>query len=317
MTTVEERKWRRATRRWRWLALLLALALIGVVAWNMRGDPRARDHVARVDVGGFITGNRQRVAIIDRLARSPQVKAVIVRINSPGGTTAGAEALYRALRRLAERKPVVAVMDTIAASGGYVVALAADRIIAQGNTLTGSIGVVVQWPEMHELMNRLGVRMNVVRSGPLKARPNTFEPLSEEARAWTERVVRDSHQWFLSLLAQRRQLPPARAEKLADGRIFTGRQALREGLVDELGDEHAARAWLARARDIARELPAITHAPPPTLMQQLGLVPGARGLVEALTALLAGMARGGTMITPPADLDGLLSVWHPRARPGN
>jgi len=180
-------KLRRRLTFWRVVAVLAVVALLWALLARGGGMPgiagaAGGEHVARIRIDGFITGSQRQLDLIDSLRRDRRVKAVIVRINSPGGGTAGSEAIYRALRRVAEKKPVVTVMDSVAASGGYMVALAGDRVFASGNSITGSIGVIVQWPELHELLGKIGVRMQAVRSGPLKALPSGYEPTPEEAR---------------------------------------------------------------------------------------------------------------------------------------
>ena len=304
-------KLRRRLTFWRVVAVL---AIVGLL-WTLLGRGAGvngvpgldGEHVARIRIDGFITGSQRQLDLIESLRRNERVKAVIVRINSPGGGTAGSEAIYRALRRVAEKKPVVTVMDSVAASGGYMVALAGERVFASGSTITGSIGVIVQWPEFYDLMGKVGVRMRVVRSGPLKALPNGFEPTPEEAKRVMADLVRDSYDWFVQLVAKRRGLDEVTARKLADGRIYSGRQALKAGLVDELGDEWAARRWLEKKHQIAFSTPVVEHRPKRPLLQQLGL-PGSLARMLGLSATDAATRR---LLDNLGRVDGLLSVWHP------
>ncbi len=300
-------KLRRKLTFWRVLALsAIGALLLAMLQWRADGVIR-EDHVARVRVDGFILGREEKIDLIDRLAEKKDVRAVIVRINSPGGTTSGSEALYKALRRVAEKKPVVTVMDGIATSGGYMTALAGERMFAGGNTITGSIGVIVQWPEVHELLARVGVRMQAVRSGPLKALPNSMEPTPAAARRVIEEMVRDSYEWFISLVAERRDLDIEKVRQLADGRVYTGRQALKAGLVDALGDERVARRWLEKTHKIAFSTKVREYRPERPLLRQLGL--------SGVTSRLLGMAGleevVARLFAPRARVDGLLSVWHP------
>ncbi len=303
------RRLRRRLSLWRTLAVVAVVAALAAVFWGRSGGEFSA-HVARVRVSGLITGAQRRIDLLDRLAKEGRVKAVIVRIDSPGGTTAGSEAIYAALRRIARKKPVAAVMDSVAASGGYIAALAADRIFARGNTITGSIGVIFQWAEFAGLMDRVGVKMRTVRSGPLKAEPNPFTPLRPEVRKVTEELVRDSFRWFVALVAGRRHMSPQQAEALADGRVYTGRQAVKNGLVDALGDERDALKWLQTSRGISKSL-KIVERKPKKLTSGLGW-----GLSLARAALaLLGLerllpAQGGSASERFA-LDGLVSVWHP------
>ena len=306
------RQLRRRLTFWRVLAVLAVVTALALALW--RAAPSvAGAHVARIRIDGFITGQQKMLDLIDQLARNQRVKALIVRIDSPGGTTAGSEALYRALKRLAQKKPVVTVMDGIATSGGYMVALAGERIFASPNTITGSIGVIVQWPELHELLGRVGVRVQSVRSGPLKALPNTFEPTPESARQALEALVRDSHEWFVDMVAKRRKLDAATVRRLADGRVYSGRRALQEKLIDALGDERAARRWLEKAHGIAFDTKVVEYRPRESLLKELG-VPGALAAILRLFGLDVATP---ALLTRRSGLDGLLSVWHPElAAPG-
>ena len=176
-------------------------------------------------------------------------------INSPGGTTAGSEQLYDALVRLKAKKPLVVVVEGLAASGGYITAIAADHIVAQQSSLVGSIGVLFQFPNFTELLKTVGVKVEEVKSSPLKAAPNGFEPTSPEARAALDALVKDSYAWFRGLVKERRGMDDALLEKVADGRVFTGRQAVDLKLIDQLGDEKTAVAWLVAEKNVKSDLP--------------------------------------------------------------
>ena len=141
---------------------------------------RQPQQIARVAIEGAITEDREQLELLKRVAAADHVRGLVVYINSPGGTTTGGESLYEALRKIAEKKPVVAQFGTLATSAGYIAGLGTDYIVARGNTVTGSVGVLVQWPEVDQLLEKLGVKMNIVKSGPLKATPNPFEPIDEE-----------------------------------------------------------------------------------------------------------------------------------------
>ena len=190
------------------------------------------------------------IELLDKVGKSDQVKAVILDINSPGGTTTGGEAMYDAVRRLAEKKPVVAVCGTLATSAAYIVALATDRIFVYGNTITGSVGVIFQWADVTELLHTLGVKVEEVKSGPLKAVPNPFEPTDEKGRALAAEMVQEAKVWFVDLVAERRKIDPASVPGLTDGRIYSGRQAVELKLVDQIGDEKAAKSWLQEERNV-------------------------------------------------------------------
>jgi protease-4 len=256
---LDRRRLKRRLSLWRGLAVLAIAGLVlAVLAW--REDvpgmiPGAGAHVARFTVSGYIGDDRKTIEALDRARRDNSVRAVVVAIDSPGGSVAGGEGLHAALGRLAERKPVVAVMGGTAASAGYMTALPAHRIFAREATVTGSIGVILQTPEVSELLARLGLRMETLASGAFKDQPSPFRPLTDEGRAELMRVVRDLHDQFVAKVAAGRQMPPERVRELADGRVFTGREAVGLGLVDAIGGEAEARAWLAEARSVPAGLP--------------------------------------------------------------
>jgi protease-4 len=239
---------------------------------------------------------------------------VIVHINSPGGTTAGSEQLHDSLMRLKEHKPLVVVVDGLAASGGYITAIAGDYIVAQETSLIGSIGVLFQYPNVGDLLKTLGIKVEEVKSTPLKASPNGFEPTSPEARAAIEAIVLDSYAWFRNLVKVRRQLDDASLERVADGRVFTGRQGVALKLIDELGDERAAIAWLAKAKNIDPATPVRDYR----LRDRLSDLPFLHTAVIAtldavgLTSFARRMEDWGTLqAMERLNLDGLLALWHP------
>ena len=164
-------------------------------------------------------------------------------IDSPGGTTAGSEQLHDALRGVAAAKPLVVVVDGLAASGGYIAAMSADHIVAQETSLVGSIGVLFQYPNVSELLKIVGVKVEEIKSSPLKAAPNGYEPTSPEARAAIEALVKDSYAWFRGMVQRAPQDGRCALETVTDGRVFTGRQAL---------DAQAGRS--ARQREDRRRL---------------------------------------------------------------
>lgn len=257
---LDRRRLKRRLSFWR-AGAVLALAALALAFVLSRDDASgflpgpAGAHVARLAVSGFIGDDRKLSEALERTRRDASVRAVIVAIDSPGGSVAGGEALHAALSRLAERKPVVAVMSGTAASAGYMVALPAARVFAREATVTGSIGVILQSFDASELLARLGVRPESLTSGPFKDQPSPFRPLTEEGRQQLQRVVRDLHEQFMAKVSAGRNMPPERVRELADGRVFTGREALSLGLVDAIGGEPEARAWLAAERQVPAGLP--------------------------------------------------------------
>lgn len=223
------RKLRRSVTLWRVLAVLGGLFALGAIILAASGGvlDRRGDHIARIEVDGLITGDAKTLKMLEQIEKADRVKALIVSIDSPGGTTAGSEAIYEWLRKIAAKKPVVSTMGTVAASGGYITAIGTDYIVARGNTITGSIGVIFQWADLEKLLQTVGVQMEEVKSGELKAEPNFFGPPSEKVLAVTNEMVQDSYRWFTGLVHERRGIEE---QKIVDmqGRVFTGRQALKE-----------------------------------------------------------------------------------------
>ncbi len=254
----DRRQLRRKLTFWRVAAILVALAAVfAAVAWRWPGG-EAGDHIARVKITGIIQDDAELLERLDRIARNDRAKALVVTIASPGGTTYGGEVIFKALRKVAEKKPVISDVRTLAASAGYMIATAGDTIIAGESSITGSIGVLFQYPQMKELMDKIGVSLEEIKSAPLKAEPSPFHPASEDAKAMIRSMVMDSYDWFVDLVAERRKLPRAEVLRLADGSIFTGRQALANKLVDTLGGPEAIRAYLD-GRKVKADLPVVDY----------------------------------------------------------
>jgi protease-4 len=301
---VDRRRLKRKLTLWRILAVLLAVATVGALLAQTSGRKR-EDHVARISIDGLITGDQKTLDLLKEVNEANQVKGVILRIDSPGGTTAGSEAVYEAVRKISANKPVVAVMDTVATSGGYITAIAADHIVARGNTITGSIGVIFSFPEISRLLNTVGIKMEELKSGELKAEPSPYQPMSEKVRAVSMDMVKDGYDWFTGLVAERRKLPMPRVMELADGRVYTGRQAIAVKLIDELGGEDKAVAWLQSEKKLATGLP-IENWEPKSTANRSGF-----GFAVADMVLRSFGLEGLENAVASARLDGLLVLWHP------
>jgi len=293
---LDRRRLKRGVALWRALAIIALVALIIVAVGRFALDGRAGgDHIARLWIQGVIWDDPRRDEILADIAEDKHVQALILRINSPGGTMAGSEALFIALRKVAGHKPVIAVMGGTAASGGYMAALAAERIVARNSTVTGSIGVILQTAEVSRMLRELGIVTEAIKSTPLKGVPSPFEPLDSRGRAASQAVVDDLYNLFLDLLIERRGLEPAAAAQLADGQVFTGRQAVANGLVDEIGGEQEALAWLEATRGVSSALRIHDIK-----IEQSG------DFIEQLVSKV-----GSAVLPQQLTLDGLLAVWHP------
>jgi protease-4 len=318
---VDRRRLRRKLTFWRVIAILIAVAGVVGVAAVMRGAGGSlaqpiSPQISRVTIQGIIRGDHERTEALDNLARSRATRAVIVHVDSPGGTTAGSEELHAALRRVAQQKPLVVVVDGMAASGGYMAAMAADHIVTQSSSLVGSIGVLFQFPNLSELLKNVGVKVEEVKSSPLKAAPNGLEPTSPEARAAIEALVLDSYAWFKGMVQDRRKIEGAALDRVADGRVFTGRQAIELKLADEIGREQEAIDWLAKSSNIDPKTPVRDWRLHPRFSELSFLHLGVAKILDILG--LESLARqfetsGALRAIEQLNLDGLLALWHPSA----
>lgn len=292
---VDRRRMKRSLVFWRSLAIVALVAFVVAAAGRFVGFVRG-EYVARLSVSGVIVNDPARLQLIHRIAKDRNAKALIVRIDSPGGTVVGGEALYKALADVAMKKPVVAVMDQVGTSAAYMIALATDRIFVHEGTITGSIGVILQTTEITGLLEKIGISSKAIKSGPLKAVPSPFEPLSPEGRKATQLLVDDMFAMFVDMVVKRRRLTPEKARDVTDGRVFTGRMAVKNGLVDEIGGERQARKWLNAEKRISPSLPVRDVR--------------VRREVENLFEDLRGLAQK-TVLSERLTLDGVVSVWHP------
>jgi protease IV len=313
---VDRRRMRRKLTFWRVVAVLVAIAaVVALAATVRRGEvlTAGGDYIARIKITGLIRNDQDRVDSLEKLAKS-SAKAVIVHIDSPGGTTAGSEQLHNSLRQVAAAKPLVVVIDGLAASGGYIAAMSADHIVAQGTSLVGSIGVLFQYPNVSELLKTIGVKVEEIKSSPLKAAPNGYEPTSPEARAAIEALVKDSYDWFRSMVRDRRKLDEPTLERVADGRVFTGRQGLELKLVDQIGNEQTAVDWLAKEKGLKADTPVRDWQLKSRFSDLSMLHLGVAVVLDAVG--LGSFARrietwGSIQAVERLNLDGLLALWHP------
>jgi protease-4 len=310
----DRRRIRRKLSFWRIMAALAAVVAVIVLVLTMDRPDTRSDHIARIAISGVISDDDALIELIDEAAQSNSAKALVVSISSPGGTTYGGERIYKALIKAGQSKPVVADVRTLAASAGYMIAASADHIVAGESSIVGSIGVIFQYAQAQDLLNKIGVRIEDIKSAPLKAEPSPFHEASEEAKAMIRAMVIDSYDWFVDLVADRRGLNRDEVLTLADGSIFTGRQGLENGLVDALGGEAEIRAYLD-GRDVGKDLEIIEWTPED---DSTGLLIGARtvGLLERYFGLPGRLSdeidrlSGGKLF-----LDGLVSVWQVGGQP--
>ncbi|MGE3307836.1 MAG: signal peptide peptidase SppA [Rhizobiaceae bacterium] len=310
---IDRRRLRRKLTFWRLGAIVLALVAFAVGAMIGFGPGLGpmSDHIARLKIEGTITEDEDLLERIEDIRTSAAVKGVILSIDSPGGTTAGGEAIFDAVRKLAADKPVVAQVGTLAASAGYMIASATDHIVARKSSIVGSIGVLVQYPDVTGLMDKIGVKLEEVKSSPLKAEPSPFNTTTEEERAMVRRMIMDSYDWFVGLVEDRRKLSRADVLRLADGSVFTGRQALDNKLIDELGGEAEAIAWLG-SKGVDAKLEVVDWKPRDSAS---GFPLLGKALFRSVARLLGYPDESGDLLRQLGAerlfLDGLLSVWQP------
>ena len=315
---VDRLRLKRRLTLWRVLAVAaFVLALLATAGLRPHGGGLVTGpHLARLRIDGIIAQDRDRLDLIDDAAKDASVKGLILAIDSPGGSVAGGESLHDAVARFAAVKPVVVVMGGVAASAGYMIAVPATRIFASNATLTGSIGVILQSPDVSGLLQKVGVGVDELVSGPLKGQPSIVKPLSPEGRAMLQGVVMDLYGQFVDMVAAGRHMDPARVRGLADGRPYTGHQAIGLGLVDQIGDERDARQWLATQRHLAADLPVESlrrKAKDGWLQTYLRSAASGLGGVVAKGALDALIGEDATKTVMPQGLalDGAVSLWQP------
>jgi protease IV len=286
---------------WRTFAVIAVVAAV-LIALHRGGVGYDRAHVARLQVNGLITEDQKLTRTVEKLADDDNVKALIVSIDSPGGSVAGGESLHDAIADVAAKKPVVTVMGGLAASAGYMIAVPAVRIFAHEATLTGSIGVLLESPEFSGLLAKIGVDAQTIVSGPLKDQPSLTHPTSPQGHEVLQALVMDMYDQFVGMVAAGRHMDPDKVRQLGDGRAYTGRQALQLGLIDAIGGEQDARKWLASAKGVPADLP-VEDVSTRSFAE--------RTLSGTLGPIFVGLWK--SVISQGVMLDGAWAVWH---RPG-
>lgn len=284
--------------KWRIITIVIAVVALIVVSdrYSHHSSPIGGDFVARITIDGVIGDDQKLYDLIGDVADNPKAKAVIVWLDTPGGSAVGGEEIFLRLRQLSAKKPVVAVMRSLAASAGYMVALGSDYIIAREGTITGSIGVLIETAEVTELAEKLGIKPITIKSAPLKGSPSPFEKSTPEAERVLHDVINDFYNRFVDMVSDRRQLPRGIVVTLADGRVYSGRRALDDKLIDALGGEDEAMKYLVETRHIKKDLE----------IQDVKIDPET-GWFSAVSQDIAGKFFQKSSL----GLDGLSAIWHP------
>jgi protease-4 len=286
--------------RWRLLAVVFGvIALLIATDRFSAHSPIEKDFIARIPVEGFVGDDQRFYDLLSDVEKNHKAKAVIVWLDTPGGSAVGGEEIFLRLRQMAEVKPVVAVMRSMSTSAGYMIALGADHIIAREGTITGSIGVLVETAEISEMAKKLGITPISIKSAPLKGSPSLFEKSTPEAEKVIHDMIMDFYDRFVTMVAERRNLPKEQVVRLADGRVYSGKQAFESKLVDAIGGEQEALAWLSEQRKINPELE----------------IKDVR--IELHEDWLSGISEsiaGKFFQKSGLGLDGMVSIWHPELR---
>lgn len=233
-----------------WGLVLLLLIGVGSFAALDEEDFEGSDRLALLEIRGTIDDIRPQLEWLDKLAQRSDVKGLLVRVDSPGGSAAASQELYEVVAAFGKRMPVAVYMGSTAASGGLMVSMAGKRIFANASTVTGSIGVRMDIPQIRQLLDKIGVGQETLTTGPYKDAGSMLRPLSREDREYFEALLKDMHDIFVEIVANGRNMPEAKVRELASGKVFTGREALKLGLVDELGTQADALRWLAEQADV-------------------------------------------------------------------
>ena len=242
---LEENK-KKSFRKGLWRGIFISVTLVTIFFFfsNFNNLSSNFPHIARISISGIIYDNIKLVETINNLSKNDNVKSVFVKINSPGGTVVGSESLYVAIDRLSHVKPVISLMGEVAASGGYIVALASNHILARQNTLTGSIGVIIEYQNFSELSNKIGISIDSIKSGKIKGGQNPLSPLDPLVKNNDQKLVDYSFDWFISLIKNNRNIDPNVIDLVSDGRTLTGGMAMDLGLIDGIGSEKEALEYL-------------------------------------------------------------------------
>ncbi|MEP3524372.1 MAG: signal peptide peptidase SppA [Hyphomicrobiales bacterium] len=312
---LDRRRMRRKITVWRlvsFIAIGVALvAFFGAIAVSSGTNlKKSSPHIARVPISGFISNSRYAMKQLKQIREDKNVKAVIIAVDSPGGTTVGGEALHNAFREIGTKKPTVSSIGTLAASAGYMVAIASDHIVAPRTSIVGSIGVIMQYPNATKLLDTIGVKMEEIKSSPLKAEPSPFNETPPEARVMLESMLLDTYTWFADLVRKRRGFSENQAGNLLNGSVFTGKQALDNKLIDAIGGEDIAIKWLIEEKKISKDLEIIEWSLSKPQQDFLLARAALNGLLSnfGLSALFD-LGENHIAIQQNIHLDGFLSVW--------
>ncbi|MEK9794631.1 MAG: signal peptide peptidase SppA [Hyphomicrobiales bacterium] len=254
----ETKGYRRRLFFWRTISFI-TVAIIVYLSFENQEKSSSNDYIANYNISGLLISADEIIEDLEELKSNNEVNSIIISVDSPGGTTVSAEEIYLKLKEVSLVKPTAIVMRNIATSGAYLLSLGGDVIFSRENTITGSIGVLLQWARVDEALSKLGIEVNEVKSGKLKAEPDFFGEIDEEAQQVTKEIIDETFEWFIRIVKVERDLNPSEIYTISDGRIFTGRQAIELNLVDEIGDKNDAKIWLVENKEIDSNSPIIDY----------------------------------------------------------
>ena len=245
-----------------WGGVLLVLGLIGgliVKASDDGGSFTGGGRIALVSLNGPILSAEPTLEWLRKVEQNPSVKGILVRVDSPGGGAAASQEIYDALKAMAQKMPVAVSMGSVAASGGLMVSMAGQRVFANPSTVTGSIGVRMDVPQLQGLMDKVGVGQETLVVGTYKDAASYMRPMTAEQRAYFQGLLNDMYSQFVDIVAQGRNMPREQVVKLANGKVYTGQEALKLGLVDEMGGREQAQRWLAQKAGVPFDRKLLTR----------------------------------------------------------
>jgi len=245
----ESKGYRRRLFFWRTISLVTVVIIV-YLSFENQEKSSSNGYIANYNISGLLISADDIIEDLEELKSNNEVNSIIISVDSPGGTTVSAEEIYLKLKEVSLVKPTAIVMRNIATSGAYLLSLGGDVIFSRENTITGSIGVLLQWARVDEALSKLGIEVNEVKSGKLKAEPDFFGEIDEEAQKVTKEIIDETFEWFIRIVKVERNLNPSEINTISDGRIFTGRQAIELNLVDEIGDKNDAKIWLVKNKEI-------------------------------------------------------------------
>ncbi|AGA65295.1 hypothetical protein B488_13030 [Liberibacter crescens BT-1] len=292
----------------RHVIISIILIIVGYIAWVLF-FAKTPPHIARVTISGTIEDNPELLRVLKKVAEDNNVKALVVSISSPGGTAYGGESIFRSIQEIKKKKPVVSDIRTLATSAAYMIACSGNSIVSAETSIVGSIGVIIEYPQIKPFLDKLGISFETIKSSPIKGEPSPFYNTSQQSKDMLGSLVKDTYQWFVSLVSEQRHLPRDKVLDLANGAVFTGRQAKALGLVDRLGGEEQVLEAL-HSLGVEKNLKIVEWSPS-TSYSDLIYKKFMSSVMSSLIVLSHDIILSTlkTYQYSPLSLNGVLSIW--------